>query len=110
MGPEHRGQERLRELMHKSGWHTEKLHGNAFQSGLPDLICWHPTRGVRLVEVKTPSGAFTPAQRHKFHLISAHGGMIWVLVVTDPPDNDHLLSQIKLLDRPANWALFLPTM
>lgn len=109
-GPETIGLIRLRELMHERGWLTLKTHGNAFQEGLPDLLCFHPTRGIRLVEVKTEKGRFTPAQLTTFHKISGHGGMIWVLIVTDPPENNHLISQISLLDKRPNWTFYLEKM
>lgn len=32
-------------------------------AGVPDLICWHPHEGLRLLEVKTPRGTLTEAQR-----------------------------------------------
>lgn len=31
--------------------------------GAPDLICYHPREGTRLIEVKTKHGKFTKAQR-----------------------------------------------
>lgn len=98
---------RLRKLMEERGWYTIKTVGNAFQSGLPDLVCFHHTYGMRLVEVKTPRGAFTPAQRREFHQISAHGGHIWVLVGDLPLDNLKLAVEIEKLRGPANWHLFL---
>lgn len=93
--------------MKSRGWHVIVTHGNAFQSGLPDLICFHKTYGMRLVELKTPRGAFTPAQRREFHLISAHGGNVWVLVGDTPLDDLKLSCEIEKLRSPANWTTFL---
>lgn len=105
--PEDRGLHRLRELMVQRGWLVYKSHGSVYQAGLPDLLCWHKSYGFRLLEIKTRTGTFTPAQRELFHKISAHGGQIWVIVVDDPPDDCQLLDQLEILHSGGNWTMFL---
>lgn len=107
MRVEDRVVERLVELLHKRGWHTIKTHGNAFQSGIPDLLCWNKSFGMRMIEVKTPRGVLTPAQKREFHLISGHGGHIWILCGDLPLDNLKLSVEIEKLRAPANWYQYL---
>lgn len=60
-----------------------------------------------MVEMKTSTGVLTPAQRHLFHSISAHGGMIWILSGSLPINDDALMLEIKKLQGPANWFQYL---
>lgn len=98
---------RIQHLMRDRGWYTIKTIGNQYQSGLPDLLAWHKSYGHRMIEVKTPRGSFTPAQRREFHLISAHGGHIWVLVGDLPLNDLHLCVELEKLRGPANWHQYL---
>lgn len=98
---------RIIKLMEARGWYVKVTVGNAFQSGLPDLIAWHKQRGVRFIELKTPRGTYTPAQRRDFHLISAHSGHIWTLVGDIPLDDLKLSVEIEKLNGPSNWFLYL---
>ena len=77
-----------------------KIHGNQFQSGLPDLYATHSKFGYRWIEVKTPTGRFTPAQLDTFPKLSANGTRIWVLT-----GSDHF--QMKKIHGPENWFMFL---
>lgn len=70
---------RIRAKLEADGWLTEKTHGNAYQSGFPDLFCHHPQHGTRWIEVKTPKGRLTKAQRKKFPVWDSFGVKIWVL-------------------------------
>jgi hypothetical protein len=47
--PEDRIQERIKSFLEAHGWLVEKMHGNAFQKGIPDLYCFHP-------ELNNPEG------------------------------------------------------
>ena len=96
---EHDRQEDLRAKMKKLGWHTEKMHGNAFQKGFPDLFCTHPVYGYRLIEMKKSfEERLTPDQITKFALLSQHGAKIWIL--TGPENYDWLFM-------PSNWQQWL---
>ena len=90
----------IRREMDRLGWHTEKIHGGRFQSGLPDLHCFHRVHGYRWVEVKRPkSGRLTNHQMVKFPVLDASGQGIWILTSAD---------QIDLLFKDPNWKLWLP--
>lgn len=90
----------IRNKLSSRGWFVIKTHGNAFQSGLPDLYATHSKYGVRWIEVKTPTGTFTPAQRDTFPKMSANGSPIWVLTSAD----DY---ELQKLFGPENWFWFL---
>ena len=97
--PEHKAQEALRSMMATKGWFTVKTHGNAFQSGLPDLYAVHRVYGTRWIEMKTPGGTLTPAQRHMFRQLSIYGDKIWIL---------RGIEDYPLLLKPTdNWKIFL---
>lgn len=78
------GQKALRELMHRNGWHTEKIAGSAFVIGLPDLYCMHPTIGTRWIEMKKKNGKLSEVQIKKFITWAKYGVQVWVL--TGPED------------------------
>jgi len=99
--PEEKIQDAIRDKLHLLGWFTIKLHGNQFQSGMPDLYATHSRYGCRLIEVKNPTGYhFTAAQLEVFPKLVAHGSPVWVLI-SDQDD------EIKKLFGPANWHLYL---
>jgi hypothetical protein len=105
-GPESIIEAQIRDMLHRRGWHTEKLHGNKYQHGLPDLLCGAKGHGLRLIEVKDPrrkGEPFTKAQLAKFPKLSAHGLPIHVL--TGASDDDYA----KLMS-PENWYHFLAVM
>ena len=80
-------------------WFVKKLHGNMFQSGMPDLFCANYKYGIRLVEIKQPDSTkstFTAAQLQDFMLLTAAGVGIWILT----GDSDE---QYAKLFQPANW-------
>lgn len=82
------------------GWYVKSTHGNAYQSGFPDLFCCHYTYGHRWVEVKKPKGyKFTAAQLQDFPKFCEHGSKIWVATT-------HVGIQ-RLLMEPSNWHNFL---
>ena len=86
------------------GWYCIITHGNAFQSGLPDIYACHRMYGTRWIEVKNPKGyAFTEAQNRVFPEFTAKGVGIWILV----SDSD---SEMDKLFKPANWIFFLKAM
>lgn len=83
------------------GWVVMETHGNAFQSGFPDLYATHFDVGGRWIEVKNPlKYEFTPAQLKYFPMLSSNGTPIWILT-SDADD------QIKKLFKPPNWHHFL---
>lgn len=78
-GPEMQGASRLRTKMEAIGWHLEKLHGNKYQSGLPDYIAIHIEFGHRWIETKAPGEKLSSRQHLKFALFERKGQKIYVL-------------------------------
>lgn len=70
----------IRNALRRNGWLVEKTHGNCYQSGFPDLLCFHPVHGLRWVEVKRPSGRLTTAQRVTFARWEGFKMGVWVFV------------------------------
>lgn len=46
------------EALEACGWLVQRISAKGF----PDLVCWHPRKSFRLVEVKSPKGKATEAQ------------------------------------------------
>lgn len=89
----------IRELTLK-GWLVKSTHGNAYQSGFPDLFCTHARYGMRWLEVKKPKGyQFTAAQLEWFPKFCAFGAKVWIATT-------HIGVE-ELLMRPSNWHMFL---
>jgi hypothetical protein len=81
-------------------WFVERMLGNAFQFGIPDLFCFHKKWGMRWVEVKRPEGySFTLRQRQKWPEWEKAGIGIWILT-------DATQEQYNLLFQPPNWRNF----
>lgn len=82
-------------------WLVKPTHGNAFQSGFPDLYAAHAKYGARWIECKVEGKyKFTPAQKLWFPQFSAAGVGIWILVSSEQ-------SEIDKLFRAANWYQYL---
>lgn len=89
----------IKELTLKQ-WYVKSTHGNAYQSGFPDLFCTHFSYGMRWLEVKKPKGySFTAAQLECFPKFCAYGSKIWVAT-------SHIGVE-ELLMKPSNWHFFL---
>ncbi len=83
------------------GWYVKKLHGNVYQSGMPDLYLAHKSYGSRWIEVKTPRGRLEASQVENFHLMAAAGVGVWILTKMDEDDYKRVLMS------PANWHTYL---
>jgi len=73
-------------MLEAKGWHVEKLHGNQFQEGLPDLAISHMNYSLRFIETKVRRGntlKFTDAQKRKFPILHATGWPIFVIAHED---------------------------
>lgn len=100
-GPEAAIQEAIIKKLRYREWHVEVIHGNAYQSGLPDLYATHSRWGGKWIEVKNPeSYKFTPAQLETFPKLCANGSPVYVLI------SDHNLELEKILGA-SNWYLYL---
>ena len=85
-------------FLEEKGWLVEKMHGNAFQKGIPDLYCWHPGLGLhRWIDVKLPSGSdLTKAQCQKWPKWERWGLGIWIMKAASEEEYQKLFS-------PPNW-------
>lgn len=96
-GPEWFIQRDLTHYLEVRGWLVERMIGNAFQVGIPDLYIHHPKWGSRWVDVKHPDRYyFTTAQRQKWPLWDSVGIGIWILTAADQVAYDKLFG-------PPNW-------
>jgi len=83
-------------------WVVKSTHGNAYQSGFPDLYAAHVRYGQRWIEVKKADKyQFTPAQLQFFPQLSSVGIGVWVLVAATADE------YLKLW-QPPNWHQYLP--
>lgn len=84
--PESGIQERIIKFLELRGWLVEKMHGNAFQRGIPDLYCWNPHLGDeeglhRWVDVKVERRhQYTKAQCQKWPLWESIGLGVWIMM------------------------------
>lgn len=82
-------------------WMAERMHGNEFQMGFPDLYCAHFKYGTRWVEIKNPlSYSFTAAQQEIFPKLAAHGVGVWVITAATEFEYQKLFG-------PPNWFTYL---
>lgn len=99
-GPERIIQDALVIYLRGREWLIKETHGNLYQSGFPDLFCYHRNYGMRWVEVKNPDKfSFTPAQLRDFPQFSAVQCGIWILTGANE-------EQYKKLFLPPNWYQF----
>jgi hypothetical protein len=90
-GPEYKIRERFIALLRSRGWYVKIQHGNAYTSGLPDLIATHKEYGLRFPECKNPeSYEFTNAQIHTFPELDANGFPIHVITGADEENYQRL--------------------
>lgn len=84
--------------MEIEGWLVEKVHGNIYQAGWPDLYCFHRTFGQRWIETKVHNGYLRQTQIDKFTKWQQYGIGIWVL--RDERDYEWLFKD-------PNWHKFI---
>jgi len=90
-GPEHGIQKDVIRFLEVRGWHTERMIGNAFQSGIPDLYCYHKEWGERWIDIKNPvSYSYTKSQRRKWPIWEAAGIGVWIIVAATEEEYDKL--------------------
>ncbi len=85
--PESAVQERIISFLKSRRWHVEKMHGNAFQKGIPDLYCWNPLLGYgheglhRWVDVKVQGHhQYTKSQCQKWPEWEKIGLGVWIMM------------------------------
>ena len=100
-GPEWHIQQDLIAYLEIRGWLVERMIGNAFQTGIPDLYISHPKWGARWVDVKNPETySFTKAQKRKWPLWERFGVGIWIITSADQDGYDRLFA-------PPNWRQYV---
>ena len=82
------------------GWYVKNTHGNAYQSGFPDIYAICRSYGTRWIEVKREKYSFTSEQLKTFHQFASHGVGIWILTAATDEEYAKLFRQ-------ANWYQFL---
>jgi hypothetical protein len=98
--PEAKIQRKLVEFLRVHGWYVERMLANAYQTGIPDLYCYHKKWGSRWIEVKRPHDyTFTPAQRRKWPEWEKAGIPIFILTAATE-------EQYNLLFKAPNWREF----
>lgn len=99
--PEEKIQLEIMAALRARGWWVNRTHGNACQSGFPDLYCFHETKGIRWIEVKNPKKfAFTEAQKIWYPRYIRCKVHVWVLMGASD-------TELQLLDGPPNLELIL---
>lgn len=97
-GPEAKIQEAVIKMLRERGWFVKVLHGNLFQSGMPDLFICQRRYGSRFVEIKNPEAySFTSAQWETFPRLIAEGVGVWILVAATE------IEYQKLFQKPNLW-------
>lgn len=88
-------------------WLVERFIGNAWQTGIPDLLAHHPQWGSRWIDVKVEGKySFTKAQRIKWPLWDKYQLGIWILTGADQANYDKLFAPPNWRDYwKASWAL-----
>lgn len=96
-GPEWFIQQDLIKFLDARGWLVERMIGNAYQMGIPDLYCHHPKWSYRWIDVKQPNKySFTKEQKRKWPEWEQKGVGIWILTAANQEEYDKLFA-------PPNW-------
>jgi hypothetical protein len=93
--PEEAIRTQLKAYLEVRGWFVIITHGNAYQSGLPDLYATHKKFGGRWIEVKLPGmvgSKFTNAQLEVFPKLCLNGSPVWVLTGATKDEYDKLFT------------------
>lgn len=79
--PEAAIQKKVIDFLTMRGWYVKSTHGNAYQSGFPDLFCYHPDYGMRWVDIKNPLNyRYTKAQCQTWPVMEQYGCGVWIMV------------------------------
>lgn len=98
--PELRIRTRIRRYLKNKGWYTKIMHGNQFQSGIPDLFCYHKEYGMRWIDAKNPKRySYTVAQIKLWPVLESHGCGVFILFEGDA-------ANYKLLFQPPNFRKY----
>lgn len=93
-GPEWTIQRDVIRYLRERGWWVERLIGNAYQKGIPDLLIAHPKYGIRFIDVKNPiSYEYTKAQCQKWPIWSKYNIGVWILTAATEEEYDKLFKE-----------------
>lgn len=96
-GPEYVIQREFIQYLKNRNWLVERMIGNAYQMGIPDIYVAHEKYGSRWIDLKNPvSYEFTRQQRIKWPIWAKHGVGIWI--ITAATDEEY-----HKLFKPPNW-------
>lgn len=99
--PEGKIKKAVIKFLRERKWLVITTHGNAFQSGLPDLYCAHVNYGQRWCELKNPNSYhFTKAQLYTFPEMFRHGAGVWIICAATE-------EEYKKLFEPPNFHRFI---
>lgn len=108
-GPEWYIQNRWVDFLEAKGWLVERVVGNAFQMGLPDLFLAHKKYGQRWVDIKVYGRySFTKAQKRVWPIWDDYGVGIWIIGAASSEDctKQHMITEHRKLLEPPNWREF----
>ncbi len=92
-GPEWYIQRDLIAYMKARGWHVERMTGNMYQKGIPDLYCYSKQWGERWIDVKNDGKySFTDDQKKKWPVWDNAGIGIWILIGATQEEYDKLFA------------------
>jgi hypothetical protein len=98
-GPEWYIQRDLMTYMRARGWLVERMTGNMYQKGIPDLYCHHPQWGERWIDVKNDGKySFTDDQKKKWPVWERAKVGIWILVAATQTEYDKLFAPPNFRD------------
>jgi len=98
-GPEWYIQRDLINYLKGRNWLVERMVGNAFQMGIPDLYVFHSKHGPRWIDVKVEGkNTLTKAQRFKWPAWESFGLGVWILTGADQENYDKLFKPPNFRD------------
>ena len=98
-GPEWYIQRDLMAFMRIRGWLVERMTGNMYQKGIPDLYCFNRKWGERWVDVKNPGKYdFTDDQKRKWPVWDDAGRGIYILTAATQEEYDKLFGPPNMMD------------
>ena len=93
-GPEWTIQRDVIKYLRARGWWVERMIGNAYQKGIPDLLIAHPKDGIRFIDVKNPiSYEYTKAQCQKWPIWEQYNIGVWILTAATEEEYDKLFKE-----------------
>ena len=97
--PEKRIRTRIKKYMEDRDWRIDITHGNKYQSGFPDLHCYHLEYGLRWVDSKNPKRyAYTKPQIKLWPKWAEVGCGVWIMFEGDDKNYAALFKPPNFMD------------